>query len=108
MTEERSDPIKLGSVIPGEHHVEIYHETEEGSSVRISGIQQDPENADVRLATMYVHNPGSGETERNYGKIKGVIRESTNYLWENKVTSIGYVAVSVLIGSLWVRHRIKK
>lgn len=104
------EEIKIGSANVGEHIAEIRHETPDGVQVRVSGLYRESEDAEALSATMYTFDPASGDTSVNYGRVRGAIREASQYVWEHKkqaATTVGSVAVSVVLGTLWVRHKRK-
>ncbi len=109
MSYEAANPqdIKLGSVQPHQGLAEIRHSTADGEEVRIGGLIDDPDDPEAKLGTLYRFNRHTGETATEHGKIRGAIRESAHYVWEHRkgAAAITSFAVSVTLGSLWIRHR---
>lgn len=108
--EPHQEEIKIGNARLGGHIAEIKHETPDGTQVRVSGLYREGDDPDVLSATMYTYHPETGETEVQYGRIKGAVRETGQYVWEHKkqtAATVGSVVVSVVLGSLWVRHKRK-
>lgn len=105
--ERDQENIKVGSTTLQGSLSEITHSTDDGREVRLTGFIKDPEDPESMLATRYVHNLETGEITAEHGRVHGVVREATHYVWEHKkpILEVASLAVSVTLGTLWVRHK---